>query len=670
MTMSATKATSSSAGLTTCSKSSPSPLDATTMSTTTPRKQQRQDDQGEQDDDEGQQQLQQQQQQQQQSPATTSDRDQQHQQQELYGMNSQSSSSPFTTATDVIGALNRALSELYDDDGDDGTTAASGGATAAGQNEPIKKANNNKNKPRFELQKRLPDGSARPATELEQKAANVETKMKQVAEYVRNLKTKQEKMDFAERHRQYGNTLYAHRKYEDAIDVYLTCLTVAVDGIFVVEEKKKKNATSSGVQQSKTNEGDEDVVAPTTTTSIADTGKTSSSEPEQASEAATSGKDVVAASPTTIDEEVVAGDDSCFGGDDDGKKGSDDDIHHQKRQQVLLFCKVMNNLAQSAIQLKWYGKAEKFCTIALENLKLEKDDDNLIRISEEEGKRKDTEESLSKSLPPHLQFFALSKAPPTQVAENPDEDNTSGGGRKNVDDSEQATAREQICKIYYKCGKARRLRGSYKKAKLDLNESLRWLDGAVDAYAAGAPTAASSSNNSGDDPQQKQLLSSERKAIDKEIRLLATAVAEGRRNKERQQKAMKKVLSSSAGADGTSSGQDEGDTTGGNGQHLRPDRGTASVAAASPLYSEEGGDGGRRRLYSTLRAPSDGDDDEEDDDHESRDAQILSQLHFYWRWYISLVGRVAKSMLLMIGDDGGEDDNISSIGDGRREKED
>lgn len=77
--------------------------------------------------------------------------------------------------------------------------------------------------PRFELQKRLPDGSTRRASEEELAAADMQTKVKQAAEQVARLLPK-EKIKWAKQQRQEGNKRYAAGNYKEAMDVYLTCL--------------------------------------------------------------------------------------------------------------------------------------------------------------------------------------------------------------------------------------------------------------------------------------------------------------------------------------------------------------------------------------------------------------------------------------------------------------
>eukprot|EP00986_Skeletonema_menzelii_P004202 scaffold1416_cov142-Skeletonema_menzelii.AAC.3 len=79
----------------------------------------------------------------------------------------------------------------------------------------------------FELQRKLPDGSHRPASEAEVAAADFQTKMKQAAEMVAMLPP-QQKLQWTKHQRMEGNKLFAIGEYKEAMDVYLTCL-VAMD---------------------------------------------------------------------------------------------------------------------------------------------------------------------------------------------------------------------------------------------------------------------------------------------------------------------------------------------------------------------------------------------------------------------------------------------------------
>jgi tetratricopeptide (TPR) repeat protein len=110
--------------------------------------------------------------------------------------------SPFTTTSDVMNSLNTVMERLY-------------------APELKEKADN---KPAFELQRRLPDGTTRQAFGSEIKAADYESKLKQVANHVAGLPDDDAKRAFGAEQRQYGNKVYAAGDYEQAIDVYMTCL--------------------------------------------------------------------------------------------------------------------------------------------------------------------------------------------------------------------------------------------------------------------------------------------------------------------------------------------------------------------------------------------------------------------------------------------------------------
>ena len=79
--------------------------------------------------------------------------------------------------------------------------------------------------PRFELQKRLPDGSTVKADARDMAVADMESKFTQAAKEVEDLSPSQ-RLEWAELQRQAGNKFYRKKEYEEAIDVYLTCLVV------------------------------------------------------------------------------------------------------------------------------------------------------------------------------------------------------------------------------------------------------------------------------------------------------------------------------------------------------------------------------------------------------------------------------------------------------------
>lgn len=79
--------------------------------------------------------------------------------------------------------------------------------------------------PRFELQKRLPNGNTIKADERDTAVADMESKFKQAATEVEDL-TDQQKLEWAQLQRQAGNELYQQKDYKEAIDAYLTCLVV------------------------------------------------------------------------------------------------------------------------------------------------------------------------------------------------------------------------------------------------------------------------------------------------------------------------------------------------------------------------------------------------------------------------------------------------------------
>ena len=107
---------------------------------------------------------------------------------------------PFITTSDVLNQLNKNLKEL----------------TLPGE-ESLD--------PRFELQKRLPDGSTIPASQADLSASDLQNKLQQSAKFVSQL-TPSDKLIWAEKQRLSGNSLFQRGEYKAAMDIYLTCLVV------------------------------------------------------------------------------------------------------------------------------------------------------------------------------------------------------------------------------------------------------------------------------------------------------------------------------------------------------------------------------------------------------------------------------------------------------------
>jgi hypothetical protein len=107
---------------------------------------------------------------------------------------------PFVTTSNVLNQLNTQLQTLS-------------GAEAFQQ------------PPRFELQKRLPDGSAIPASDSDLRASDLQTKLQQSAKFV-SLLDDEDKFEWADQQRKAGNAYFKHGDYVSAMDIYLTCLVV------------------------------------------------------------------------------------------------------------------------------------------------------------------------------------------------------------------------------------------------------------------------------------------------------------------------------------------------------------------------------------------------------------------------------------------------------------
>jgi hypothetical protein len=134
--------------------------------------------------------------------------------------------SPFTTPSDVLHALNQALNI---------ETTATASKSASSSTES--------SRGRFELQTRLPNGTSRLATEAEQDALNLESKLQQVRHYLQDLSPTQQ-LDWAQEQLLYATENLQH-DYKAAIDVYLTLLPVAYRHRWLLLEVMQKLAHAS-----------------------------------------------------------------------------------------------------------------------------------------------------------------------------------------------------------------------------------------------------------------------------------------------------------------------------------------------------------------------------------------------------------------------------------------
>lgn len=119
---------------------------------------------------------------------------------------------PFVTTSDVLNQLNHHLQQLSTND--------DGGAFQA----------------RFELQKRLPDGSAIPASSADIAYSDLQTKLDQSAKFVASLPSASDRAQWAEEQRRIGNAYFYQANYQAAMDIYLTCLVVKNDTLDFVQQ--------------------------------------------------------------------------------------------------------------------------------------------------------------------------------------------------------------------------------------------------------------------------------------------------------------------------------------------------------------------------------------------------------------------------------------------------
>lgn len=243
----------------------------------------------------------------------------------------------------------------------------------------------------FELHTRLPDGSARPASSEEIATADFQSKLQQAIATLQSLPDAS-KLVWAETQRvNVGNIYYEKLDYENAIDVYLTCLIAATP------------------------------------------------------------------SPSPNPESKYT------------------------MEHLILYMKLMNNLALCTLQLRWYRKTITFCSIAIDQI--------LITL-------------------PHVETMQL----------------------KDTDRSGDFAIiiLEQRIKLHYKRAKAYRLRGEYDIARLDINRMKTELI----SYSSDNATHSS-------DSKSIELMCS---TIVKEEQLLQLAIHRGNKNFKHHQAAMKLLL--------------------------------------------------------------------------------------------------------------------------------
>jgi len=161
-----------------------------------------------------------------------------------------------------------------------------------------------------------------------------------------------------------------------------------------------------------------------------------------------------------------------------------------------------------------------------------------------------------------------------------------------------------ISKLYFRRGKSRRLRGLYKGAK----EDLMWVLDVI--------------------PDEE---STECRATKRELALVERAQQEGRRNRQKQQQAMKNVFETKSSPDLPLEKQTVGSST-------------------SPSHQSPGEPGGlyqdrkAGRQFSTLRSRRKKVREEEDIPEERPKLT-------YWQYYMAVVGRIAEAMLVLLGDE-------------------
>ena len=273
----------------------------------------------------------------------------------------------------------------------------------------------------------------------------------------------------------------------------------------------------------------------------------------------------------------------------------DDDEREECR---ILFLKILNNLAQSALQLQWYNKAEQFCSLALQH---------------------------------------VPTADTTDATYSSNSINSSNNNKHSI------VFGEQVSKLYFRRGKARRLKGEYTTAREDLEYAMEWSRRVQEKRD-------DDDDYDDDDTNRLSSLLAQQRSIEKEQRLLQNAIIEARKNEQRQRQALQRALNNNLNAayfiDDTPRGlrhrhvshpasSEESGTN-----PYSNNKKKTSPTRPPPHHQQQ-----RRRQYSTLRATPPPHTGEHDD--EPPPSPPLSP----WEHYKMMVGKVADKLLEMSTDD-------------------
>lgn len=158
-----------------------------------------------------------------------------------------------------------------------------------------------------------------------------------------------------------------------------------------------------------------------------------------------------------------------------------------------------------------------------------------------------------------------------------------------------------VAKLYFRRGRAKRLSGEYDKARNDLEKSLQMLDAD----------------------------STEHRSVQRELQLVKRAEVEERQSEKRQERAMRRLLGNDAKGTSTTTRLDDS----------KASVSQSRIHQSSILYQGEES----KRPFSTLTATT----------GRRRDSGSLQAVtkQNCWRWYISMIGRVAEKLLVLLGDE-------------------
>jgi hypothetical protein len=253
---------------------------------------------------------------------------------------------------------------------------------------------------------------------------------------------------------------------------------------------------------------------------------------------------------------------------------------------------VLNNLAQCTTQLGMHKKTILFCEMALQEAS---NAEEQYQITADDNNHDDKEETQSVTEKKSYVIDPIS-----------------------------------LCKIHFKKAKSFRLTGEYASARMALNASLDQLEKKEKEWALNQDTNSS---------ERTTLLKQFQQAIQKELRYLETAEKEARKNRQRQKRAMQRVLSASSKqtTSEVTSNKDYQENKKNAPAALYEDKSSSTPRQFSSLRARKNAS---TKTLSTSSSPG-------TKNNAVPEEIQLSYMQYYWK----MVARVARFMLNVLGDD-------------------